>query len=59
MAERLARLPDDARTLLEVIAVAGRPLPAKSFFEAARVTDGNDALQALVEEHLKQHKNDP
>ncbi len=48
IAERIARLPDGARALLEVIAVGGRPLPVSTFFEAAGLAEGGeDALQLL------------
>jgi serine/threonine protein kinase/tetratricopeptide (TPR) repeat protein len=35
--ERLERLPDEARLLAEVVAVAGRPLPVSTFAEAAHL----------------------
>jgi eukaryotic-like serine/threonine-protein kinase len=46
--ERAARLPDDARALLEAIAVSGRPLSVMTFYRAAGVAGGSDdALELL------------
>jgi serine/threonine protein kinase len=46
--QRISRLPEAARCLLEVIAVAGRPLAQVDAFEAARIgTEGQGALNHL------------
>ena len=53
VAERVARLPDHARTLLETIAVGGRPLPVRVVSDAAGIVEGcEDALQLLRVERL-------
>ncbi len=44
---RLARLDDDARALMRVIAVAARPLAAPVLATAAGLLDGDDAVGAL------------
>ncbi|HLK36738.1 MAG TPA: hypothetical protein VKU41_08295, partial [Polyangiaceae bacterium] len=46
--DRLARLPNDARTLVEVIAVSGRPLPVSQVAEAAGIGAGADEAIALL-----------
>jgi hypothetical protein len=48
IAERASRLPDDAQRLLQVIAVAGRPLPVATLREAANVADSTPRLVALL-----------
>ena len=48
IAERVARLPEDGRRLLEIVAVGGRPLPVLVVCEAARAAlGGHDALSLL------------
>jgi serine/threonine protein kinase len=47
---RTARLTDEARRLLQVIAVGGRPLPVATAGEAAEIREGlEDAVSALRE----------
>ena len=48
LSERAARLPDDARRLLEVIAVGGRPLPVTTVGAAARADESAMQLVALL-----------
>ena len=51
--QRVARLPDDARALLETVAVAGQPLPSSLCFEAAGLGGGGvDAMRLLRAEQL-------
>jgi serine/threonine protein kinase len=45
---RLGRLPDDARRLLEIMAVAGRPLPVSVVAEAAGLRDSVYEVVAFV-----------
>jgi eukaryotic-like serine/threonine-protein kinase len=45
LAKRVARLPEDARRLLELIAVSGRPLPVATVGTAA---DAEDATQLVA-----------
>jgi serine/threonine protein kinase len=46
--ERAGRLPDDARKLLEVIAVGGRPLPLETVREASGLAEATPQLVALL-----------
>ncbi len=48
LAQRAARLPDDARRLLEVIAVGGRPLPVSTVGAAASAGEAAPQLVALL-----------
>ncbi len=48
LARRAARLPDDARRLLEIVAVAGRPLPVSTVGTAANAGDSAPQLVALL-----------
>jgi eukaryotic-like serine/threonine-protein kinase len=48
LGQRLERLPDDARRLLEVVAVGGRPLPVSSVGEAASTEESATQLVALL-----------
>ena len=50
--ERLASLPEEARRLVEVIAVGGRPLPVSSVCDAARVEGSDDLLLLLQRRHF-------
>ena len=51
--ERLTRLPDPARELLEVVAVAGAPLARSAALAAAALTPGDIApLTLLAAQHL-------
>ena len=52
LAVRLAALPAPARTLLEVIAAAGRPTPLTVVERAAALHDPGAALAALLDEEL-------
>ncbi len=45
--ERLAALPADARRLMELIAVGGRPLPVSTVSDAAELTATEDIVSAL------------
>jgi hypothetical protein len=47
VADRVARLPEDARALLETIAVGGRPLPVRTLSEAAGLANAEEVLEAL------------
>ncbi len=46
--ERLARLPDEARRLLEIVAVGGRPLPVSVVAEASGLQDSVYEVIAFV-----------
>jgi serine/threonine protein kinase len=48
VSQRLERLPDDARLLLEIVAVGGRPLPVSVVAQASGVGDAIDDVIALV-----------
>ncbi len=52
VARRLGRLPADARRLLELTAVAGRPTPQRILLDAAGSPDGQAALRLLRAEGL-------
>ena len=53
LAERVSRLPDDARLLLEVVAVAGQPIEETIACKAAGLTGGERvALERLRNDHL-------
>ncbi|MCI0487689.1 MAG: AAA family ATPase, partial [Blastocatellia bacterium] len=50
---RMARLPDGARTLLEILAVAGRPMDSEVIFEAAGLNgDGRSLIASLRATHF-------
>ena len=46
--DRLAQLPDEARRLVEIIAVGGRPLPLSTLGAAASVHSAEDAIALLA-----------
>ena len=46
--ERYERLPEDARRVLEIVAIGGRPLPVQVVADAARIHDGADDVIALT-----------
>ncbi len=48
LGERVERLPDDARRLLEVIAIGGRPLPVSSVGSAANIEESATQLVAFL-----------
>jgi hypothetical protein len=50
--QRLARLPEKALGLLEIVAVAGRPLPASLLATASNLGDISDALVVLADRRL-------
>jgi serine/threonine protein kinase/tetratricopeptide (TPR) repeat protein len=47
VAERLAGLPADARHLMELVAVGGRPLPVSTLADAAGLADTEEILSTL------------
>jgi tetratricopeptide (TPR) repeat protein len=47
LGERLATLPEDARRLLEIVAIAGRPMPTRVVGEAAGI-ESTDHVVALL-----------
>jgi tetratricopeptide (TPR) repeat protein len=55
---RILRLPEEARRLLEVVAVAGRPLPRESAWRAATVPEGDAALAHLRSGRLVRARGD-
>src|SRR5262249_13548754 len=48
LADRVAELPEDARRLLEIVAVGGRPLPVSMLSEAAGIESAEDAVAILA-----------
>jgi serine/threonine protein kinase/tetratricopeptide (TPR) repeat protein len=50
--ERLAALPTEARRLVEIIAVGGRPLPVSAVRDAARVEVADDVIALLQRRHF-------
>jgi|CZKU01.1.fsa_nt_gi serine/threonine protein kinase/tetratricopeptide (TPR) repeat protein len=48
VAERCKRLPEDARRLLEIVAVGGRPLAVQVVADAARIIDVDDIIALAV-----------
>ena len=52
VSDRLANIPDDARRLLEVIAVGGRPLALSSIGSAAGIESIDDAVAYLAEQRF-------
>ena len=46
--QRVARLPNDARQLLEIIALGGRPMPASVVGRAGETGDSTYELLALL-----------
>ena len=52
LTEHVTQLPDGARALLELLALAGQPLPVALAIAAAGVADGHRALDLLRAEQL-------
>lgn len=52
VAERLASLPEEARRLVEVVALGGRPLPVSTVFDAAQVEMSDDLISLLERSHF-------
>ncbi|MGO9838799.1 MAG: serine/threonine-protein kinase PknK [Polyangiaceae bacterium] len=52
VAERLARLPEEARRLVEVIAVGGRPLPVSTVCGAAQLAASDELVDLLQRRHF-------
>ncbi len=50
--QRLARLPEKALGILELVAVAGRPLPASLLATASELGDISDAVAVLADRRL-------
>jgi eukaryotic-like serine/threonine-protein kinase len=50
--ERLAGLPQEARRLVEIIAVGGRPLPVSTVGDAARVEAADELVTLLQRRHF-------
>jgi hypothetical protein len=48
VSERLARLPDEARRLIEIVAVGGRPMPVSIVADSSGVGDGVNETIALL-----------
>jgi serine/threonine protein kinase len=48
LADRAARLPDDARRFLEVVAVGGRPMPVTTVSEASNAGDSAPRIVAIL-----------
>jgi|CZKU01.1.fsa_nt_gi serine/threonine protein kinase/tetratricopeptide (TPR) repeat protein len=46
--QRCERVPEDARRLLEIVSVGGRPLPVQIVADAASIHDGIDEIIALA-----------
>jgi len=52
LADHVAQLPSSARSLLELLALAGQPLPASVAVEASSAKDGHASLDLLRAERL-------
>jgi hypothetical protein len=59
LGSRIAGLPDDARRMLEVIALAGQPLPQRWAFRAAGVDESEPAILATLRASKLVRSNGP